>query len=69
MRKRKITSNTAVNETPMAGMPQPGSRGADREPFVVAPGPHGLRPDIAPDKISQYADEIYDLEKLEKSAR
>jgi hypothetical protein len=69
MRKQKITLKTAVNEALREGIPRIGSRRAARKPFVVVPSSLGLKPGIDPDKISQYADEMYDLEKLGKSTQ
>lgn len=49
-----------------ASSPPIGRRGT-RKLFVVAPFALGLKPGIDPDKISLYADEMCDVEKLRKS--
>jgi hypothetical protein len=67
MRKQKITLKTAINEALREGIPRIGGRSGDRKPFEVVPFPLGLRSGIDPDKISQYADEMYDAGKLRKS--
>lgn len=67
MRKQKLTLKDAINEALRAGIPQVGKHSPDRKSFAVIPFSMGLKPGIDPDKISQYADEIYDVEKLRKS--
>jgi hypothetical protein len=69
IRKQKITLKVAINEALREGIPRIGTRRTDRKPFVVVPFSMGLKPGIDPDKISQYADEMYDAEKLRKSAQ
>ena len=58
-------------------MPKPGikrkasvariERRKDPKPFVVALFPMGLQRGVDPDKISQFGDEMCDVEKLRKS--
>jgi hypothetical protein len=67
MRKQKITLKAAVNEALREGIPRIGKRRGGHKPFVVVPFSMGLKPGIDPDKISQYADEMDDAEKLRKS--
>jgi Spy/CpxP family protein refolding chaperone len=67
MRKQKLTLKEAVNEALRAGIPQIGKGRKDRKPFTVVPHDMGLKPGIDPDKISRYADEMHDAEKLRKS--
>jgi hypothetical protein len=67
MRKQKLTLKDAVNEALRAGIPLVGKDPTNRRPFNVVPFSMGLKPGIDPDKISQYADEIYDADKLRKS--
>jgi hypothetical protein len=67
MRKQKLSLKDAVNEALRAGIPQIGKDPTDHKSFTVVPFSMGLKPGIDPDKISQYADEIYDAEKLRKS--
>ena len=67
MRKQKLTLKDAVNEALRAGIPQVGKHPAGRKSFAVVPFSMGLKPGIDPDKISQYADEMYDAVKLRKS--
>ena len=52
--------------TKKASVPGTESR-KDHEPFVAIPRTLGLKPGIDPDKISHYADEMCDTEKLRKS--
>jgi hypothetical protein len=58
-----------VNEALREGMPRIGTRRSDRKRFAVMPHSPGLRAGIDPGKISQYAEEIFDDEKLRKSVR
>jgi hypothetical protein len=67
MRKQKLSLKDAVNEALRAGLPQVGKHPANRKPFALIPFSMGLKPGIDPDKISQYADELDDAEKLSKS--
>lgn len=57
----------AVNEALREGMPRVGTRRSDRKRFVVVPHSLGLKAGIDPDKISQYAEEIFDDKKMRKS--
>jgi hypothetical protein len=44
-------------------------RRTNPKPFAVAPFPLGLKRGVDPDKISQFGDEICNVEKMRKSLR
>lgn len=67
MKKQKLTMKAAINQALSEGIPRIGGRSGDRKPFVVVPFPLGLRAGIDRDRISQYADELYDSGKVGKN--
>ncbi len=63
---RDLTLKAAIHEALREGIPLAGQRVQKRKPFVVLSMPLGLRSGIDADRISQFADELDDIDKLRK---
>ena len=65
---RGLTFKAAIHEALREGIPLAGQRVEQRKPFVVGSMPLGLRTGIDGDRISHYADELDDIDKLRQGA-